>query len=687
MADFFFFTDIDLLNVQTSDLAFGPLNGFENSKYRLCNLHTASSDPSAYAICSGSVFIQVDNTDSTLVNLVLKPSQQPVIDFPTIKYYIYKGIKKTSLIAPGDLEIAASESNDLTKLIWDAQNARNISFDVADENAPGTTTDRPSANALGINYASGASAPYTSTDDDLLSIPFYNSDLDFQIPIVKGGFSIGTFDKDSFGLEIIFDSVMNRPTFGLARSHDHVLNVPELLGGETQALVFDHWNTKEEILHYLDPAAFFGSFYASDLGMKTSFDTEFTLVTGDDIYDQVVKKFFNKNRVYMDLRGELNNGFGYFVNYGTDINISFSESGTLSLVNVNRANWPIFIIDADFPLGNTSDSNNIRLELPKGDNEYPLLIAKTAKSVNSFPSNIQNRQRFIRLVHNDVSTFNLNTIHLKTPNFVDSDTTPIAGYIHLKYVRSLLNIPSVTAGNSQLIQHNGYDHLFYPFIMKSEWVAPSGATEIQVFNEERYVDFSTSLGKSFLANTGVGLNSDGSKTFFAFPTGKHVRSKLKTNDISFIGGIDLKGLPTINILGEEIGALQISEEHNIDEVMVGFDHLDRTVGNVGEVALNLSTTDPQDILYLTFTETEFLTLTAIKDDPSNAFLVDYPISFSLKYLDEGVLDFGKPYFKYEIVLSGFKLDAGINEVVTQHVDTGIQLYQLAQFTGFSEIEF
>lgn len=677
MADFFFFTDTDLLNAQDTGGAFGPVIGFEDSKYRLCNMHKSSSDSAAYAICSGSVFIQEDASDSDLINLVLRPSKQASIDFPTIKYFIYKGIKKTSLISADGLEIAAAETNDLTQLIWDAQNAKNASFDLSEGNEPGTTMDIPSANSLGINYQSGATDPYVADDTDLLSIPFFKTGLDFQIPVVNGGFNIGTFDKDGFGLQIVFETIKNRPTFLLSRQSDHILEIPALVGGEPQSEVFDHWNNKEEILQYLDSSAFYGNFYSLELQVKSSVEEDFTVISGDDVYGEILNKYSNKNRVYLDIRGELNHGFGYFGNYGTDLNMAFTDGGILSTVDMYRANWPILIIDNDFPLGNTSESNTIKLTLPKGDMETPLLIAKMAKSDDSFPNFIKGKRRFIRLEHDEISTYNLNTIKLYTPNYITTDTTPISAYFHLKYVRKLIDIPSIIPNDNQILQKSGYDHLFYPFQLKENTFNITGVTQIEVFREEVYVDLTMHRGESFLAYSGIGLNLDGSISLFAYSVAKNIGCKVQSLPISIAGGQYANGDHSMDILSKKIGAYNVDYKILIDSVERSCDTLEINFNKMEDLFISKRRPNLDEFVFINLTAEQFTLLESIKDNPINGFLASYPITIAFEAIESGISEDLLEYAKFEITLVGYKYDPSTDRNIVNNVETGIEFYQLA----------
>lgn len=679
MADFFFFTDVDLLDNQPLDQRFGPVDGFENSQYRLLSIHSSSTDANAYAICNGQVFVQQDESNVDLLNLVLRPSVQPKLGLPAIKYFIYKGIKKESLFNSDGITIASAGSNDLTQLIWDSQNGKNESKDKLNSNPPGTTTDTPSVNSIGVNYTSLASSPFTATDSEKLSIPFFNDASEFQLPTVSGGQKIGTFDNTQFALQIVFDSLIYTPKFNNARIFDHVLEIPSLVGGENQSEIFDHWHKKEEILFYMDASAFFGSFYGSDLRIKNSTDGSFTKISGDDIYELLLIKFSNRNRVYLDLRGELNHSFCYFGNYGDEIMASFDGTTPVTLVDVRRANWPILLLDSDFPAGNTSSHNVLKLCFPRGDVEYPLLAIKTGITRASFPENVKPDNVFFRMVHDSVSTFNLNVLELWTPNFQDTDTTPISGYFHLKYLRSLILSPTVTPGNTQFIQSFGMDHVFYPFEMDIDGEQGNGHTYIRVFGDEQFMDVATDSVQSFLANRGVGFDSDGGRTFFAFPTDKHFKTKIKTKGISFCGGTYEDGRSTMSIIADFLNATYSKRTYTISGNSVSFDILEGNFLSTSDVVPSFNQFNPNEICFFRLTEEEYSDLESLKDDPANNFLSDYPISIAFKLVESGTTPVYYESFIYEqykIVLCGFKLDTTINEIVTNTVESEVIVNRL-----------
>jgi hypothetical protein len=76
MADFFFFTDVDLLNEQQQPQAFGLVGTSRGMDvFNVIGKHTDIADPNAYAICKGIVCIQIDIGNANLI-INLLASQQ-----------------------------------------------------------------------------------------------------------------------------------------------------------------------------------------------------------------------------------------------------------------------------------------------------------------------------------------------------------------------------------------------------------------------------------------------------------------------------------------------------------------------------------------------------------------------------------------------------------------------------------
>ncbi len=249
MADFYFFTDAEKLADQTNNEAFGhtadtTINNESYENFRVASMHASQIyNINAYAICDGRIFLQ--DIGNNLVNLILKPRVQPTSVNPNIKYYIYRGIRKNSLISSGNV---IQDSNNLTQDIY--ENITRLNGDTSE-------------NVFGINL-SPSSTPVSYQDTDPIDKVYYHkSSVQFDLWEVKGGWNIGKFDNNGFGLEIIIDNLGYNPTLALARSNtanNHVVSVKALPANANHQLRYIHQNEKEEVLNYLDPVAFYGNF-------------------------------------------------------------------------------------------------------------------------------------------------------------------------------------------------------------------------------------------------------------------------------------------------------------------------------------------------------------------------------------------------------------------------------------------
>src|SRR5438128_4348466 len=305
MSKVFFFTDIDNVGNQAAADAFGPVIGSPDTQFRVTSIHRPMQGtmPNAYAVCDGLVLVQ--DAGNSLVNLILKPTEQPPFAFPKIKFFIYRGIQKNSLVSGSD--VAPSANNDLTKSIWASQQAKSASA--------GTTDNAPNQ-AWGVDIASVGS----------VDAAFYRENVSYQLPLVRAGWSLGKFDSTQLEFEIMVEAIGFDPELPLVRTSANIITVAALPASPTQAQEFELWHDKEAILNYIDPCAFFGGFYFHVLKVKHA-DGTVSDKKKDEIYDDVLKGshltaaadgvFFNRSKTYLDIRNEYNHSINYFKNYGT----------------------------------------------------------------------------------------------------------------------------------------------------------------------------------------------------------------------------------------------------------------------------------------------------------------------------------------------------------------------------------
>ncbi len=267
------FTDVDLLPVQDPSNAYGSTSfGADASKkFRLCNLFTGGSGIlKVYAATSGEVFIQEVKNEPDLVNLILKPDNQPLNNYTPVKYFVYRGLKKSHFLSGSDVisDSSAFKTTDLMKRMWEVRKNINADKKEIDSNYVDEKLERAD---LGL-YPVGATL--SLTDDNLIANMF---DLNtFQR--VQAGWFIGEFETSKdYGFEIMLDGNYKH-TLADVREKDHIL---EITGSQYPAAESIETKLKrEKILSYLDAAAYMGMITPGKVVMhETTGDSKFKPLT------------------------------------------------------------------------------------------------------------------------------------------------------------------------------------------------------------------------------------------------------------------------------------------------------------------------------------------------------------------------------------------------------------------------
>lgn len=519
--NYYFFTDTNRLLAQTTN-AFGPIPKpasaapTDPDEYRVTSLHTSSVNPPAYAPCNAMVCVQ--RVNATVVNIILKPRVQPALNFAPIKYILYKGILASSLV--NGTETAAAANNDLTGVIWDTQAKKNLSAG---------TSVHPPAEALGIGMTAAASPDFADTEsiDNL----FYHPGVSFQPPPVAGGDSLGLFDKDKFGIDVLMEGLNFHHPISLARTLENRISVPALTGNESPAQRFDHWHAKEQVLGFMDPCAFYGSFFRAGLQAKTSGATPFVPKSGNALYQDVLFQFLNRNTAYLDIRNEYGFSFDYFKNYGTSLVLNGNPtSPDPSPIDYYASKWPILTLTGSrFPATHTTTARNaFRIQMPAGDNPQPLIyVSQGYRDVkakgNGFPAELVGGERFFADFEPPVGGYTttkkmsgLASMTFVVPNVTGLAATTLSScYIRIKYFKrqqGVLVEPTVIQATNYL------DNLVYPLDLR---ILPRGsaATKTSVYDEEIYVNAQNVAGLQFdfVANIGIARDADNT-SFWVVPT-------------------------------------------------------------------------------------------------------------------------------------------------------------------------
>ncbi|MCW3071343.1 MAG: hypothetical protein JWO44_1233 [Bacteroidetes bacterium] len=669
MADFFFFTDIDLLNNQISSQAFGAAGNVSSAdQYRTTSLHSSSGSPRAYAMCDGSLCIQQDQSNASLINLILKPEKNPEINFSKIKYVIYKGILKSSLL-DGSGNVVINPNNDLTASIkrsWDAY--------LLSTSAPSSL---PPEESLGINLNASVT---NYSDSDLIDNLFYRESVTFQLPTVSGGWLIGDFSPSLFGLEIIIENIGYDPVLKLGRNLENFIIVPDLPAGYTNVQYFQYWHKKEEILNFVDPCAFYGSFYSSKIKART-FAGSFDSKSGNDIYDELLKgtqntagtdgSFFNRNKTYIDIRNDNNQSINYYKNYGNDIQVAYDSTAVLSVADYYQSGWPLLVLDnSAFPTGNTSSDNLLRLSFPQEFNTKPLVYISQGFrhfSVNTF-RRLKNKKKFVELTYIE-SSFFTDELHLAVPNNSGAgDTTIISSVILLRYIKQIDEGQYPVQAGSITQRQNAIDNLFAPFNMRIPFSASPGI-RLKVFEEETFVNKSFSKDQ-FTARVGIAEDMY-NITLFAYAKDIRKNSSIGVGKPILIVSEKTKEEDYfVSLLNKRTFKNQLSSA-KIQLASSDVDYLTFSSGSFLEHGLEkISRAKSEEIVILTIDKSSFNAMQGLL--ATNNVLMDYKVYIGAGKVDTLLDEGNQEYTVFEIVLRGFIDNSGNLEMI--EIPTNEKMY-------------
>jgi len=383
----------------------------------------------------------------------------------------------------------------------------------------------------------------------IIDVFFNLPDRSIQFPVLpKSGLHIGDFNAQGFGIEFIIDDIGFEPDLEFLSKNDSNIEVEKLSSSATQVEYFDHWNTKEKILNFLDPCAFYGSLkktkiYDGNNGLKK---------TGASIYTDVLSKFINKNRVYIDIRNDLNYSYNYFKNYTENLN-SQSPTPTSLLVNFNNTalnpsssitnftpidynswstNWPILILNNSNFTNISSADNELYLQLsfPKADNLNPIFVIKQGQTkTNSIQKSKNKNLKFISFPN--ASNFS-EVINLLVPNLklAGSNINLISSYIRAIYAKEAPQgiDPSLIRYDTVFNQYDDLDNIFTPFDMylpedTNNPSPPFTTMDSWVYKNEVYTDVMRTSSQLFIGNSGISRDTSGNITLFCFSTKKTER--------------------------------------------------------------------------------------------------------------------------------------------------------------------
>lgn len=432
MAKVHFFTEHSKLTPQTPADSFGPdlSNPSVTTIYNISSRFSLSATSKAFACQTGDIIVQESASNSSLVNIILKPYD--TILATKVEYYIYRGILKSSLIAGANLIPYSPGINDWITRIY-SQNPTNLG-----------------ANQIGYDNSISGS---TAIEDifGLLAPNIFKSQ-------VKKGESIGDFSgSHKIGFEVIMEADRLNIDIDYLRNDNYQVDTSGLTGLAERA-------KKEEIVSYIDPAAFFGLFVDENQGVDI-FGSN-TAKKGEDIYKDLLVNFATKNKVYLDVRNERGYSYNFYNNYdnGSGASIILGDRNISSAPQAYLTNniWPIVSLDTPQVIDSQNSSRNIiRFNLRVDDNENPVIyIPETEVRSDNIESKFIPTDEILAGNTDWTEEFTF-----QFPNAViqgnNSDKDNIAHYIRIYYFRNQIDNYNIIPNTVPYFDHY-YNGAFSP---------------------------------------------------------------------------------------------------------------------------------------------------------------------------------------------------------------------------------
>ncbi|WP_417874040.1 hypothetical protein [Xanthomarina gelatinilytica] len=330
---FYFFTDLNALSVQSEQNSYGYVNvNSTNDKFNLHSKFSIEENTSAFSITKSLVFYQENVNDSSLLNVVLFPLESNYTAGFPVKFFVYRGISKDSLLDSNNLVKEADstwkEGNilEIIKKNQEKINSKTGSIDVA------------KAASLGLQFQANDS-------ETLLESVLFDFTDSFHPLIVPKGCEIGKFAGGSnlISMEVVLDKIGEDVNLGFLRKAENIIiveNTPidtALSGKEQKKQVFKRRSLKEKILGFMDITAFYGACF------NQGYEVEGININKE----KFLTTFYNSNLVYIDIRDERGFSYNHFLNSQDTLAVGFyNDLGEVEYEQVNYySDWPILKIN------------------------------------------------------------------------------------------------------------------------------------------------------------------------------------------------------------------------------------------------------------------------------------------------------------------------------------------------------
>ncbi|WP_336958625.1 hypothetical protein [Chryseobacterium contaminans] len=312
-----------------------------------------------YTICQGQVFLQPCGTDTTKVNAILKPFNQPIKGL-AIKYIVYRGLNRSDFFQ-GDLitsgtptafvDIIKKEFTGLYNMLGIAVpqfTAQHIGFPVGNSQLETDLIDDYFLKISKVEVTGG-----TATEQPKKA---------FELPMIPRGTHLGNV-TGSIGIDIVLNegdyTVANDPNpfqlnLAFARKPDHVLD--QAVGSNA----FQKKLIRETATQFLDIAAFYG-LHTQGKG-KIHMSDNSVLQTVEEIASQI-SGFKTADTTYLYIQGSRQRSYNFYGNQnleGSTNNIKIGPTTTNLALEQFEAGWPVkeLVAQPSLVVQLTTDNND-----------------------------------------------------------------------------------------------------------------------------------------------------------------------------------------------------------------------------------------------------------------------------------------------------------------------------------------
>lgn len=263
-----------------------------------------------FNICKGQIWVQPNSTDVNKVNLILKPFSQPIKGL-AIKYFIYRGLKKSDFFSGGKVVASSETATDFVQEIWKDF----LHFNPGQTNFP--------QEFIGYPPEAGSEQQEGDLIDDYFfkiskivevdETPTEEKKFAYELPMIPEGIYLGN-TEETVGIDIVLNegdyTVENDPNpfkldLAFARAGEYQLKTAGYTGIQKKLI-------QESAMQFMDIAAFYG-LHTYGNGKVYLSKTEI-LDSSETIY-ALLNKFVTKNTTYLYVQSNRQRSYNFYGNY------------------------------------------------------------------------------------------------------------------------------------------------------------------------------------------------------------------------------------------------------------------------------------------------------------------------------------------------------------------------------------